>query len=239
MRLLFLSLLVLLLVGCASQPSYREATDLERHQARSILIVPVLNNSLDIMASDAVLASLPRLLGELGYYVFPVHTVRTLLEQDGYYEAARIHDLPPHELASLFGADLVLYVRIEQWAAQYIVLQTSTVVELDYRLSNGQGQTLWQERQLLRHTTEGPGVNNGLVGLLGSAINAAMERAAPNFLPLMQQANQQALVQGSSRLPPGPYHPGFARYYQYVRLQDAQLQDMPATNDQDEPALAR
>jgi hypothetical protein len=38
-------------------------------------------------------------------------------------------------------------------------------------------------------------------------INAAVARAAQNYMPLTQQANQQVFVLGSNPLPNGPYRP--------------------------------
>src|SRR5690554_3619330 len=88
----------------------------------SILVVPVNNETIDVMAPTSVLATLPVILSERGYYVFPVNTVKVLLEAEGYYEPAEVHAAPTSSLAQLFGADAVLYVTIHEWDAQYLVL---------------------------------------------------------------------------------------------------------------------
>ena len=41
--------------------------------------------------------------------------------------------------------------------------------------------------------------------LLTAVINAAVTRAAPNYMPLTQQANQEVFVLGPNALPNGPY----------------------------------
>lgn len=52
-----------------------------------------------------------------GFYVFPVNTTKTVLEQEGFYEGEQIHQQPPEALARMFGADAVLYVTIKRWDA--------------------------------------------------------------------------------------------------------------------------
>lgn len=46
--------------------------------------------------------------------------------------------------------------------------------------------------------------NNSQGGLIGAVVNAAIARAAPNYMPLTRQANGQAFY-GRSAIPDGPY----------------------------------
>ena len=47
-----------------------------------------------------------------------------------------------------------------------------------------------------------------MAALLTAVINAAVARAAPNYMPLTQQANQEVFVTGPNALPNGPYRTG-------------------------------
>jgi len=48
----------------------------------------------------------------------------------------------------------------------------------------------------------------GLLGsLVSNAIDAAIQRAFPDFRPLATEAAQSALISGPKRLPLGPLHP--------------------------------
>ena len=194
------SLLVLLLAGCAAPPVVK--TDMSKFEAakpRSILVVPATNKSVEVDAPNYLLTTLTVPLAEKGFYVFPVHTAKTVLEQEGLYEGEQIHKQPPEQLAKLFGADAVLYVTINQWDAKYVVLSTTVTVDFDYRLVGKDGTELWRANKRMQYT---PQNNNGL---LGAAIAAAIERAKPNYIPLTQMANNDVFVYGPTAIPNGPY----------------------------------
>lgn len=196
----------------------------------SILVVPVNNESIDVMAPTSVLATLPIMLGELGYYVFPVNTVKTLLEAEGYYEPAEVHAAPTSSLANLFAADAVLYVTIHEWDAQYIVLSTTTVVDFEYTLKSKSGETLWTARKKLAYQPQNNNSGNPLADLIAGALSAALERASPNYLPLTRQANGMVFFDTQRGLPPGPNSPNYGVYYDL-------LEQKAATAEADEKSL--
>ena len=164
-----------------------------------------MNRSVDVTAADYLLTTVSRPLAERGYYVFPVHMTRQLLEDDGLGDADLVHDSDPARLGKMFGADAVLYIGIERWDARYLVLQTTVTVELRYTLKSAStGQVLWENRQSVVHQPDNRG-NSGLAGLLVQAVVAAVQKAAPNYMPLARRANQQALYTAGRGLPAGPY----------------------------------
>lgn len=196
-----------LLTGCVAQPT--KPQDMSAFKAaapRSILVVPTVNKSLDVDASNYVLATLPVPLAEKGYYVFPVNTTKFVLEQEGMYEGERIHEQPPEALAKLFDADAVLYVTINRWDAQYAVITTTVTVDFDYRLVARDGTEIWKEHKTMQYQ---PQNNNSsgppLAQLISMLVEAAVTRAAPNYMPLAQSANRQVFVFGPNAIPDGPY----------------------------------
>lgn len=193
------------LVACATPPP----VDIGFNSARphSMLVVPVVNNSVDVYAPTSMLTTLPRALGEKGYYVFPVNTVKTILEHEGFYEPAEIHNLPAPKLAAMFGADSILYVTINEWTARYMLLSTTTVVNFDYKIVDKNGLELWKANKHLTYTPQNSDSGNPMADLIASAITAAIERAAPNYIPLARQANHQVFYTDATALPPGPYLP--------------------------------
>jgi hypothetical protein len=173
---------------------------------RSILVVPTVNQSVDVDAPNYVLATLPVPLAEKGYYVFPVNTTKMVLEQEGFYEGERIHQQPPETLARLFDADAILYVTIKRWDAQYIVIATTVTVEFDYRLVSRDGTEIWSESKRMQYSPQNN--NSGghpLAALVSMLVEAAVARAAPNYMPLTQQANTQVFMSGPNAIPDGPY----------------------------------
>ncbi len=206
MRAILCLLAAVLLTGCVTQPVKKDMSAFTAAAPRSILVVPTINKSLDVDAPSYVLAALPVPVAEKGYYVFPVNTTKYVLEQEGYYEGERIHQQPTESLAKLFGADAVLYVSINRWDAQYAFIATTVTVDFDYRLVSKDGTEIWNENKRMQYSPQ----NNNNAGsplamLISAAISAALTRAAPNYMPLTQQANHQVFVMGVNPLPDGPY----------------------------------
>jgi hypothetical protein len=203
-KLLFV-LLAFVLTGCVTQPQKADLSAFNAAAPRSILVVPLINKSLDVDAPNYMLSTLPVPLAERGYYVFPVNTAKVVLEQEGFYEGEQVHKQAPEALAKLFGADAVLYVTINRWDARYIVLSTTVTVEFDYRMVAKDGTEIWKANQRMQYSPQQNNSGSPLGNLIAAAITAAVTRAAPNYLPLAQQANTQVLVTGPQAIPAGPY----------------------------------
>lgn len=202
--LLLLLAASVLLTGCAVAPrNWNENIA----PPQSILVVPVANKSLDVDAANAMLTTIPVYLGEKGYYVFPINTTKVILEHEGFYEGERIHAEPVQEIAKLFDADAVLYVTINRWDAQYLVVSTTVTVDLEYRLISKDGKQLWGDRQIAKFTPNNDAGGHPLATLIVAVVNSALARAKPNYLPLAKKANEQAFVKGRNALPNGPLRP--------------------------------
>ncbi|WP_075187810.1 GNA1162 family protein [Teredinibacter haidensis] len=213
-RLVHLTLLcvVFLLSGCETTSSthvnrYQQAFD--NASVRSILVLPVTNRSINISAPSTMLSVLPTILADRGYYVFPVNTVKVVLENEGLYEADEIHKLAPTEIANLFGADAVLYVSVERWDTRYVILSSTTEVTLEFLLVSHNGDELWRAKKTIEKSSKdnSSNSNNILAELIGDAISAAWERAFPDYRPLAMEASKAVFLYDGTRIPTGPYHP--------------------------------
>ena len=211
MKALLCALLSVVLTGCVTQPTKQDMSAFRAAAPRSILVVPTINKSLDVDAPNYVLATLPIPIAEKGYYVFPVNTTKYVLEQEGYYEGERIHQQSVPVLAKLFDADAVLYVSINRWDAKFALITTVVTVEFDYRLVSKDGTELWKEKKLMQYQPQTSNAGHPLATLIVAVVNAAVARAAPNYMPLTQQANQQVFILGANAIPDGPYRPTAAK----------------------------
>ncbi|MBW3166099.1 DUF799 domain-containing protein [Ferrimonas balearica] len=202
-------LLLVILGGCAMQPTQTLDTSAFQSEApRSILVLPPVNHSVDVDAPGYFLSTISRPLAERGYYVFPVNTVKMIMEGEGISEPAEMHALPTQHYQALFGADAVLYVTINKWDSQYVLLSTTTIVEFEYKiLSAHTGEVLWQTVKQMTYSPNGGSTGDPLADLMASAITAAIERAAPNYIPLTQQANNDVISGPYTAIPTGPYKP--------------------------------
>ena len=205
MNKIIFALVILSLAGCAAQPAKYDMSAFYSAAPRSILVVPVVNKSLDVDAPNYMLSTLPIPLAEKGYYVFPVNTTKYVLEQEGLYEADRIRMMPTPALAKLFGADAVLYITINRWDAKYVFINTIVTVDFDYRIVSKDGTELWKEHKMMSYSPQTSNTGSPLATLIVAVVNAAATRAAPNYMPLAEQANQQVFILGQNAIPNGPY----------------------------------
>lgn len=204
------ALLAACLSGCVTAGARKDYGKFLAANPRSILVVPVVNKSVDLNAPDYFLSTLAVPVGERGYYVFPVNLVKRLLEDDGLSDANLVHGAEPARLCKLFGADAVLYVSIERWEAKYVVLATQVVVEFEYLLKDGRtGDTIWQDhRSMVYSPSNSSGGGGGALGsLVAALVTAAVEKAAPSYMPLARQANAQTFAWPGPGFPAGPYRP--------------------------------
>ena len=134
-------------------------------------MVPSVNQSLFVDAPNYLLSSISIPLANRGYYVFPVNTVKVVLEQEGLYEPEKIQQLEPAKLAAMFGADAVLYVTIVQWTAAYVVLSTRVTVELDYRMVDKSNTDIWKAHKTMAYTPQQTSTGNAFADLIGSLVS--------------------------------------------------------------------
>ena len=87
--------LAALLAGCAGQQVKTDLGAFNAAKPRSILVVPAANKSLDVDAPNYLLTTLTVPLAEKGYYVFPVHTAKTVLEQEGFFDGDQVQKQAP------------------------------------------------------------------------------------------------------------------------------------------------
>lgn len=178
----------MLLAGCASGP---RQFAFDEPELRSILVVPVINETNSVEADTLMHATATTPLANMGYYAFPVDTVKFVLESESLYEPERVRELGPVKLAEMFHADSVLFIKVTYWDAQYIVLNTKTKVTAVYELFKADGTSLWKDT--VTFVKDSSSQNASLIGLMVDAAVAAINRAAPDFRPLAKSANVYAL----------------------------------------------
>jgi len=209
--LLSITCLILLSTGVLVESAVAESGNAEsafdEAAPSSVLIVPVVNHSLDVDAPNYMLSTLTIPLAERGYYVFPVNTTKIVLEQEGFYEPDMVHAEDPAALAALFGADAILYVTINRWDAQYIVFSTQVTVDFSYRMVSSAGQEIWTANKTMQYTPERNNSSGSpLADLLASVIIAAIDNAAPKYMSLTEKANDAVFRRGYQKIPTGPYY---------------------------------
>lgn len=213
--ILFASLTAAVFSGCATAPK-KDYAAFRAADPHSILIVPVVNRSVDVNAPDYFLSTLTIPVAERGYYVFPVDMVKHLLENNGLADANLVHNADTMKLCSMFGSDSVLYVSIERWDARYMVFTTQVTVDFEYRLKDCKtGDVIWSEHKgMVYSPQQNQSSGNILADLVVMAASAAITKGAPNYMPLSQQVNAATFADPrKGGLPAGPYLPLYGKDY--------------------------
>jgi len=181
--------------------------DFQEGSPHSILVMPPLNRSPDIMAPTAFLATSTWPLAESGYYVIPVSLSSRMFRENGITVAEDAYAIAPSRLREIFGADSALYITITHYGVRYVGISSLVEAAASARLIDlRNGLELWSGRVTLAESS-----NSGKGNFLDMVISAAFDQIA-NVLSdkaydVGKRANHQMLSAGQKKgLFYGPYH---------------------------------
>jgi len=197
-----LSLLLFTLIGCTSNQyeTKKEAfpSMYDERQPLSIVVVPAINKTTAVEASNYFNVTITEPLSNFGYYTLPVEIVRDIFLKEGVVDSTMIKGLPASVFRKNFGADAVLFVTINKWDTNYAVLAANVTVELEYvMLSSDTNEIIWQysATQVVDTTADATGF------IMMDILNTAVTTAITDYVPIAKTANYQAFV----ALPHGQY----------------------------------
>ncbi len=197
--------LVLLATSCALAPVDDWETFYAR-QPRSILVLPVENESTEVEAPRFFMATIARPIIQRGYYVLPVEPSAEILASEGFTAGAELQQVAPEKFRQYFGADGILFVTIRAWDTAYFILSSTVTVTLEYLLIDTRsGEEVWSGTATASRQSGGHSTGNIFADLIAMTIDAAMTAAITDYVPLAREANQFVF----QRLPPGAYHPAY------------------------------
>jgi hypothetical protein len=170
---------MLVLTACVSRPATKtDYTAFRNSKPRAILILPPVNQTVDVNATYGMLSQMTMPLAEAGYYVIPVAEMEESFKHNGLTVAADIQNVAPAKLRSIFGADAALYTTVTQYGSKYTVFDSTTVVSANAKLVDlRSGETLWEGEGSATGKEVGTNVNVG-GGLLGAMVQAAVKQVA-------------------------------------------------------------
>ena len=196
------SLFIILLISCtgAQFETKKEAFPAmyDERQPLSIVVVPAINNTTAVEASNYFNVTITEPLSNFGYYTMPVEIVRDIFLKEGVVDSTMIKGLPASIFRKNFGADAVLFVTINKWDTTYAVLAANVSVGLEYvMLSTDTNEIIWQysSTQVVDTTADATGF------ILMDILTTAIQTAVTDYVPIAKTANYQAFV----ALPHGQY----------------------------------
>ncbi len=177
LRSLTAAALVALLAGCVSPPPAHDYTAFKEADPHSIIILPPLNNTPEVIAPYSVMTQMVAPIAESGFYVFPVAVVEQTFKGNGLTVASDVHQVPVDKLHSIFGADSALYITVEEYGTSYVVISSETAVTVSASLVDLRtGVQLWQGKARASSAEQQNNSGGGLVGMLVvAAINQIAE----------------------------------------------------------------
>lgn len=165
------ALLVLSLGVSSTQTFANEVRDdyYAAHMPKSILVLPPINNTPEVNATNGYWPTATRPLAEAGYYVFPIAVVDRILKENGVSNGFEAQSISGQKLNEIFGADAALYIKLKEYGSKYQVVVTTSMVEVEAKLVDLKtGTLLWQGQHRMQQSKDYS--QAGIAGLLVGAI---------------------------------------------------------------------
>lgn len=216
----------LFLDGCA--PHRTDYANYLNHFPKSVLVLPPINESLEVQASGMFLSTITTALAERGYYVLPVAVVDAVLKGEGAPLPPEMHQIPVAKLGEVFGMDAVLYVTIKRWTTTYLVIDTTTTVVLDYRLIDADSALeLWRWQQAFQYSPSGQ-QSNLIAKVVAASVHAAQSSSGRMERDVAARANLAAFYAPRHGLLTGPRHPNHQKETASARREQDKLEQKRA-----------
>jgi len=202
-RISTLCLLVVatLTIGCVNTATKQQSYPAMYGEQKplSILVVPSINESTAANAGDLLNVTVAQPFANHGYYVFPVPVVSEIFEREGVIEGTQIKGMPTSIFRKNFDADAVLFMTIESWDKNYMLVAGSVAVQIEYvLLSTDTNEILWSYEETVVVDTSGSTGN-----IIADLIVTAISTAVTDYVPVARRVHEIAL----GAMPHGEYHP--------------------------------
>lgn len=170
---LHLVILLLLIGSCATIPKNFGPGKI---MPNTILVVPPMNNTVDMSAPDVVWPMVHNIIIRKGYNAPPIEEVKNTLKEHDIHYAGEINIFTPQELGKMFNANAILYTTITDWSTTWLLVYASQTVGLQFVLKSAEdGSILWENH----YTETERGVATNPKQMAELAVGAAISPYAP------------------------------------------------------------
>ena len=200
---------IIIINSCATPFDY---TAFKESRPRSILVMPVANRSMDVMAPATYLSTSVYPLAESGYYVIPVALSEEMFKQNGYMVADEAHTIEYEKLYEIFHADAALYIVVTKFGISYRITASVAEAEANVRLIDLRtGLEIWSGSAYAYDNSGATSSSGSLAGMLiSAAVNQAVNVLSNKAHEVGRKANRQMLTAGyQNGILYGPYHPKY------------------------------
>jgi hypothetical protein len=133
------------MAACAGGPRYSIHPDYKSAAPRSVAVLPVLNETVNLKAPEVFRPILHDKLSLKGYESPPIAFIDGKLLGKEIREAGQINTLTPEQLGKLLGVDALLYTTVTEFNTTYLLAYASMTVGARFELINAKtGERLWE-----------------------------------------------------------------------------------------------
>ncbi len=183
--------------GCIGGPAPNVSPDFKANPPRSIAVLPVLNETVNLKAPEVLRPVIFKRLSQKGYEVPAAETIDQKLLEKEIREAGQINSVTPQELGKILGADALLYSTVTECSTTYLVVYASMTVGARFWLVDAKtGDKIWESDHEVKEKK---------LGLDSRSIQDTISFAALQaYQPYMEQVVDTCLA----TLPNGPLYSG-------------------------------
>jgi hypothetical protein len=222
---MFLLIVVGLLLGGCTQLDHSAYKPYLDHMPKSILVLPPVNNTANVHASDGFLSTVSMPLAENGYYVYPVAVVDRLFKDNGVPTPGDMQSVPLSKIAEIIGPDAVMYITIKEWTTTNVLIDATTSVTMEYRLVDTKsGELLWKCAQTFKNSSSkyansGNGIGDLVIMVVAAQAHSVAAAASDGKFEREAAANCNVLAfyDPNFGLLKGVRSPDFAKDQQRMR----------------------
>lgn len=171
-------------------------------QPLSLLVMPPINNTINVEAKELLYTSISYPLIEAGYYVVSPHLAMEFLKTESAYDAEMFFDGDMSLFAEVFGVDAVIFSVVDKWEKQGFGISTHIRYVVKSTKTN---EILFERKCDLYLDLQQQSGQNSAIGVLADMAMSAIATATTDHIVAARKCNKYVF----SDLPRGKYNPQY------------------------------
>ncbi len=167
-----------------------------------MLIMPPINDSLNVDAKDYFYSTLAVPVAEAGFYVLPPYLTLEVLQRESAYDSELFIDKDLSKFKEVFGADVAVFTKIHTWEKSMLDYSVSVKIEYIFKSTETNEVLYRKTATMVRDTSQSIETDDDILSAVLSIVVSSVSTVLVDYVDLAQNCNEYAL----SNLPRGKYH---------------------------------
>ena len=206
-RLLYICLLAVIVSSCGLTSRLSRETQyasMYENMPTTVLVMPPINNTTHVEATDLLYTSISRPLAEAGYYVISPLLAMDILKSESAYDSELFIDKPLTAFRDFFGADAVVFSQIDDWTKRGFGIDTKIRYIIKSAISN---EVIFDRTCNLHLDLSVNSGNSGAIAALIELAASAIVTATTDHIVAARKANYYIFRD----IPRGKYSPDYLK----------------------------